>query len=91
MLVKLAAQINQRIHEHEADIKHGRTHSSSFAEHAEKTKHHNCIEDARVITRIDQFHHRKFREAIEIERRPSNMNRDDGWKINSCWVPALSS
>jgi len=71
-------------------IKHGRTKSSALAEHAEKTKHHVCIEEADVIARISQFHHRKFREAIEIERRPSNLNRDDGWKISRWWIPALT-
>jgi len=72
-------------------IKHGRTKSSALAEHAEKTKHHVCIEEADVIARISQFHHRKFREAIEIERRPSNLNRDDGWKISRWWIPTLTS
>jgi len=83
--------INQRIHEHSVDIKHGRTRSSSLAEHAEKTKHHICFEEAQVIAKIAPFYHRKFREAIEIEKRPRNLNRDDGWKISSCWIPALSS
>ena len=83
--------INQRISEHSADLRHGRTKSSALAEHAGKTMHHVCIEEAQVIAKIPQFHHRKFREALEIEKRPSNLNRDDGWKISRCWVPALSS
>ena len=69
--------INQRINEHVTDLKHRRTKSSASAEHVEKTKHHVCIEEANVIAKVAQFHHRKFREAIEIERRPSNLNRDD--------------
>ena len=83
--------INQRISEHSADLRHGRTKSSALAEHAEKTMHHVCVEEAQVIARVAQFHHHKFREALEIEKRPNNLNRDDGWKISSCWVPALSS
>ena len=51
--------ISQRIQEHDADPKHSRSHSSALAEHAEKTNHHICIEDAKVIARIDHFHHRK--------------------------------
>lgn len=70
--------INQRVHEHATNIKHGRTWSSALAEQVGKTKHHMCIEEAKVIVRISHFHHRKFREAIEIKRRPSNLNRDDG-------------
>jgi len=83
--------INLRIKEHIADIKHERTRSSALAEHVEKTKHHICIEEANVIAKISHFHHRKFREGIEIERRSSNLNRDDRWKISSYWILALSS
>lgn len=83
--------IHQRINEHVADLRHGRTNPSALVEHAEKTKHYFCIEEAKVITKVTQFHHRKFREAIEIEKMPNNLNRDDGWKISGCWIPALSS
>ena len=56
--------INQRICQHAADLKHGRSRSSALAEHTEKTNHHICIEEAKVIARIDHFHHRKLREAL---------------------------
>ena len=83
--------ISQRNHEHAADLKHNRSRSSALAEHAERTKHHIFIEDAKVIARIDHFHHRKLREALEIENRPVNLNRDDGWSVSRCWIPALHS
>lgn len=83
--------INQRINEHLVDLKHGRAKSSALAKHAEKTKHHVCIEEARVIAKVAQFHHRKIREALEIEKRSNNLNRDDSWKISSRWILALSS
>ena len=80
--------INQRIHEHAVDIKHGRTHSSALTEHADKSNHHIYIEEAQVIAKD---HHRKLREAPKIEKGPNNLNRDDGWNINRSWVPILSS
>ena len=83
--------INQRIQEHIADLIHCRSRSSAVAEHADKTNHHICIEDAEVIANIDHFHHRKLREALEIEKRPVNLNRDNGWTISRCWIPALHS
>jgi len=83
--------IHQRISEHAANLRHGRTKSSVLAEHVEKTKRQVCIEEAKVVAKAAHFHHRKFREAIEIERRPNNLNRDYGWKISSCWIHALSS
>ena len=83
--------INQRIREYAANLKHTRTKSSALGEHVEKANHHLCIKEAGVITRVSLFHHRKFREALEIEKRPNNLNREDGWKISNCWVPTLSS
>jgi len=83
--------INQRICEHAADIKHGRTRSFALAEHADKSKHHICIEEDQVIAKVIHFHHHKLREALEIEKRPNNLNRDDGWNITRSWVPVLSS
>jgi len=83
--------INQRIHEHVADIKHGRTCSSALAEHADKSRHHIYIEEAQVVAKVSHFHHRKLREALEIEKRPNNLNRDDDWNISRSWVPVLSS
>ena len=76
--------IHQRINEHAANLRLGRSKSSALAEHVEKTKHQVCIEEAKVVAKVAQFHHRKFREAIEIEKRPSNLNRDDGCKISRC-------
>jgi len=75
--------INQRISQHATDLKHRRTKSSALAEPAESSKYHVCIDEVSVIARVSQFHHRKFREALEIEKRPNNLNREDGWKISS--------
>jgi len=88
---EISCTINQRINEHPTDLKHGRTQSFSLVEHSKRTKHHACIEQACVIARVAQFHHRKSNEDIKIEKRPTNLNRDDGWKISNCWILALSS
>ena len=83
--------INQRIHEHATDNKYGRTRSSALIENVEKTKHHIRIGEAQFIVKNAPFHHRKFREAIEIEKCSSNIDRDDAWKISSYWILTLSS
>jgi hypothetical protein len=80
-----------RIQEHAADIKHNRTRPSALAEHSDKTKHHICIEETKILARIDHYHNRKFREAIEIEKQLNNLNRDDGWKISQNWIPTLAN
>jgi len=48
------------------------------------------IENCSVLAKIDHYHHRKFREAIEIGKHPNNLNRDDGWKISDNWIPTLT-
>jgi len=49
--------------------------------HAEKANNHICIEEAKVTANISCFHHHKFQEVIEIERRSNNPNSDDKWII----------
>ena len=59
--------IRQRIQEHVVDIRHNRSRTLALAEHVEKSCQHFCIEDSKVVARVDHFHHRKLREAIVIE------------------------
>ena len=54
-----------RIQEHATYIKHNLTRPPALAEHYEKTKHHICIEEAKILAKIDHYHNRKFREAIQ--------------------------
>ena len=83
--------MSQRIQKHATDLRHCRTYSSSLEEHAGLRKHHICLEESRVLARVDHLHHRKLREAIEIEKRNKTLNRDDGWKLSTSWVPSLCS
>lgn len=59
--------INQRVHERATGINHRRTETLALEEHAEKTKHHICIEEAKVIAKIVHFHHRKFRDPLKLK------------------------
>ena len=73
-----------------ANLKHNRSRMPALVEQAEKSKHHVCIEESKVIAKIGHFHHMKLREAIEIERHTNSLNRDDGWKLSKSWIPALA-
>ena len=50
-----------RIQEHATDIKHNRTHPLALTENSDKTKHRICIEETKILVRIDHYHNRKFR------------------------------
>jgi len=63
-IAETSRSIKQRIGEHAADIRHNHSCTSALAEHSVKSKHHVCIEESKVIVRVDHFHHRKLREAI---------------------------
>jgi len=78
-----------RLKEHAVDIKNERSRTSALAEHLSKTKHHVCLEDAKVIAREDNYHKRKIREAIEIMKFPQNLNRDNGGEISGNWLPPI--
>ena len=79
-----------RLKEHIADISHGRIKNSALAEHSITSKHHILMEDVKVIANIDHYTRRRVREAIEIEKQPLNINRDDGWKLNRTWAPIIN-
>ena len=87
---EMGRSIKTRLKEHSADIKHERTKNSAVAEHSKKTNHHICIEKAKVIAVEEHYNKRRIREALEIEKRPKNFNRDDGLILSESWKPILN-
>ena len=86
---EIGRSIQVRLKEHFVDIIHDRLKKSALAEHAHHSRHHIRIEEKKLITIEDHYKRRKIREAIEIEKFPSNLNRDDGFKLNECWRPII--
>ena len=81
--------VQVRLKEHCADIFHGLSKTSAIAEHSQDTNHHICIEDAKIIATEDHYNKRRIREAIEIEKHPQNLNRDDGLALCNSWKPLI--
>ena len=81
--------VQQRIKEHEVDLRLNRFHTSALVEHANKTKHQLCLENTNILSKEENYSRRKFREALEIIKHPQNLNRDKGWEINRSWIPLL--
>jgi len=78
-----------RIKEHGADIKNERIRTSALAEHSLKTRHHICLEDTKILAKENHFFKRRVREAIEIRKHPSNLNRDNGLELSENWLPLI--
>ena len=76
--------------EHNTYITHEQIKSSALAEHSTTSKHHILMEDAKVIVNFDHYTRRQVREAIEIEKHPFNINRDDRWKLSTAWAPIIN-
>ena len=86
---EIGRSVEVRLKEHCADIMHDRHQKSALAEHAHHSWHHICIEETKLITREEHYKRWKIMEAIEIEKFPLNLNRDDGLKLNECWRPKM--
>jgi hypothetical protein len=59
-------------------MRHKRIKKSALDEQSDNTSHHICIEDAKIIARIDHYGKRKIWEFVEIELNERNLNIDDG-------------
>ena len=78
-----SCSIMTRLKEHGADIHHCRVKSSVVVEHLCNTKHHICLEKAKVLTTIPHHFKRKIRETLEIKKYPNNKNRDNGLNLKN--------
>ena len=82
-------RINVRRDEHaNAVAKDERT--SSLAQHVKATGHTIEFEKTKILANIEQKTKRIIREAIEIEKRPRNLNtRDDTQRLPAAWKPNI--
>ena len=55
--------------------------------HSIKTRHHVRLEDTKILAKENHLFKRRIREAIEIRKHPSNLNRDSGLELSENWLP----
>lgn len=82
--------MSTRLKEHRRAVDHLET-TSSLAQHVTATGHSIDFEGMEALTSIESRGLRTLREAVEIERRPHNMNkRDDSLHLPHAWKPAMA-
>jgi hypothetical protein len=85
-------EVEIRMKEHLADIKHARTDKSAVASHVWLSDGEHIIQkdDIRIIEKEARWYHRNFKEALWIQKTGATaMNQDSGWKINPIWTSLI--
>jgi hypothetical protein len=75
--------------EHEDDIHLDCVHKFSLPKHSRNNKHNICLENIRVLAKIDNYSKCALKEAIEIIKHLHNLNKDGGWEVSSSWILLL--
>ena len=78
--------MQDRIKEHDRDIRLARTETSAVSEHAHNTEHKPLWNEVKFI---DRYYTRRVKEAIHIRLHPNNINRDSGIEIPEAWMPTI--
>ena len=78
-----------RIKEHDRDIRHARTETSAVSEHAHNTGHQPFSNVLKFIDRDPYYYTRRVKEAFHIRLHPDNISRDSGIEIPEAWMPTI--
>ena len=81
--------MQDRIKEHDWDIRLARTETSAVSEHAHNTGHKPLWNEVKFIDRDPYYYTRRVKEAIHIRLHPNNINRDSGIEIPEAWMPTI--
>ena len=83
--------MQDRIKEHDRDIRLARTETSAVSEHAHNTGHKPLWNEVQFIDRDPYYYTRRVIEAIHIRLHPNNINRDSGKEIPEAWMPTIKN
>ena len=68
--------------EHQCDVTLKHATQSALSEYNIETRYQILFDKLITIANITTYFPRKYREAIEIQKHPNNLNRDNGYNIN---------
>ena len=78
--------MQDRIKEHDRDIRLARTETFAVSEHAHNTGHKPLWNEVKFIDRGPSYYTRRVKEAIHIRLHPNNINRDSEIEIPGAWM-----
>ena len=78
--------MQERIKEHDKDIRLARTQNSAVSEHANGNRHELLWNKMKFIDRNNHWYTRKVKEAKD---NPNNINRDNEAEILEAWMPPI--
>ena len=81
--------MQDRIKEHDRDIRLARTEISAVSEHAHNTGHKPLWNELKFIDRDPYYYTLWVKEAIHVRLHPDNINRDSGIEIPEEWMPTI--
>ena len=81
--------MQDRIKEHERDIRLALTETSAVSEHARNTGHKPLRNKVKFIDRDPYYYTRRVKETIHIRLHPDNINRDSGIEIPEAWMSMI--
>jgi len=68
--------------EHQRTVRLKYVTQSALSEHNIETGHQILFDKTTTIANIASYIPRKYREVIEIQKHPNNLNKDNGYNIN---------
>jgi len=68
--------------EHQCVVTLKHATQSALSEYNIETRYQILFDKLITIANITTYFPRKYREAIEIQKHPNNLNRDNGYNIN---------
>ena len=80
--------MQDRIKEHDRDIRLARTETFAVSEHAHNTEHKPLWNKVKFIDRDPYYYTRRVKEAIHIRLHPNNIV-DSGIEISEAWKPTI--
>ena len=80
--------MQDRIKEHDRDIRLARTETSTVSEHAHNTGHKPLWNEVKFIDRDPYYQTRRVKVAIHIRLHPNNIT-DSGKEIPEAWMPTI--